>query len=560
MIGLPQVFGKYVLVERIAIGGMAEIFKAKAAGLGGFEKMLAIKRLHPRYSDDQDFIRMLMDEANIAVQLSHMNIGQIFDLGREEDLVYIAMELIEGRDLYRLLKRLAELDQLLAIQAAVFIAIEMLSGLDYAHRKLGIDGAPLEIIHRDISPQNILLSWEGEVKIVDFGIAKAAKRAVETQSGVIKGKFYYMSPEQARGDKLDQRCDIFSAGIVLYEMLTGTLMYGEEDDVTLLSRVRRADITPPRQLRPEIPIDLERILLKALSRESRRRFQTAADFHRALSQFHYSTSHPFDRVALGVLMRDYFGQAQPQTDLSHEERFMSRVDYADESPQLSSDLLMEDSGDLLFDDDEDTQFHPTAGGPVHLREEPLRADLFDDEPTRSADQPDMLFGDPEDERTSVYEGHLEGHIEEMNLPGGLAPPVPPPNSLPPMPEPPLQVAHADVIGFNEAVVVESYEESTHLSEADTVTGPDSVGPIEAADELTEVPLSMKALFVVGLLVILMLGGAISAVGSVIIGGDQSPEVVAENFGDDRNEISSGDGDEGLGDGDDNDDGADDKPI
>src|SRR5688572_27213455 len=185
-------FGPYRLVHQIATGGMAEIHLAKTRGIGGFEKYIALKMIHPNFSSDDHFIQMLIDEAKIAVQLQHVNIAQIFDLGRVSDTYYIAMEYVDGCDLYRLLRKASEQDVPMPVEVAVHVAKEVATGLDYAHRKRDAEGKALKIVHRDISPQNVLLSHAGEVKIVDFGIAKASSRARQTGVGVIKGKDYYM--------------------------------------------------------------------------------------------------------------------------------------------------------------------------------------------------------------------------------------------------------------------------------------------------------------------------------------------------------------------------------
>ena len=329
---MQEMFGRYILLERIAIGGMAEIFKAKSPGLGGFEKILAIKRLHPRYSQDADFIEMLIDEARITVELAHSNIGQIFDLGKVDDHYFIAMEYIDGRDLYRVMKRLKDRDIRCPIDGAAYITMEACAGLDYAHRKKDSRGRPLNIVHRDVSPQNVLVSFEGDVKIVDFGIAKAALRAYETESGIIKGKFYYMSPEQAKGEPLDHRTDVFSMGIVLYEMLTGDLLYKDDDDVTLLSRVRRAEIEPPSLMRPEVPRSLEEIVMKALARERADRYPSAQHMQRDLARFLRNSGAVFNKSRLGQLMRELF-DSDPA------------IDGADDS-------LAEDGRDLMQDRDE----------------------------------------------------------------------------------------------------------------------------------------------------------------------------------------------------------------
>ena len=220
-------FGPYRLVRQIAVGGMAEIHLAKTKGIAGFEKYVALKMIHPNFAEDEQFIQMLVDEAKIAVQLTHGNIAQTFDLGRVGETYYITMEYVDGADLYKILRRASEQDIEMPLDVCAFIAKEITSALDHAHRKRDHTGKPLGIVHRDVSPQNVLVSYAGEVKLVDFGIAKATMKARQTAVGVIKGKYYYMSPEQAWGDPIDFRSDIFSAGIVLYEMLTGQMLYLE---------------------------------------------------------------------------------------------------------------------------------------------------------------------------------------------------------------------------------------------------------------------------------------------------------------------------------------------
>jgi len=222
-------FGPYRLVRQVAVGGMAEIHLAKTKGIAGFEKYVAIKMIHPNFAEDDQFIQMLVDEAKITVHLTHGNIAQTFDLGRVGETYYITMEFVDGSDLYKILRRGSEQDLEMPLDVCAFIAKEVASALDYAHRKRDHTGRSLGIVHRDVSPQNVLVSYAGEVKLVDFGIAKATMKVRQTAAGVIKGKYYYMSPEQAWGDPIDSRSDIFSAGIVLYEMITGQMLYLEED-------------------------------------------------------------------------------------------------------------------------------------------------------------------------------------------------------------------------------------------------------------------------------------------------------------------------------------------
>ncbi|MDX9721305.1 MAG: serine/threonine-protein kinase [Myxococcota bacterium] len=285
----PQSFGPYQLVKHIASGGMAEIYLAKTAGIAGFEKLLAVKMIRENLVDDEEFVDMLVAEAKIAVLLNHPNIVQVFDLGLVNERYYIAMEYVDGQDLHNLLVKTAELDDYIPFPIAAYIIKEACAGLYYAHQRNDSAGQPLNIVHRDISPQNILLGFDGEVKLADFGIAKANVARNETQVGIIKGKFCYMSPEQAWGDRLDARSDVFSLGVVLYEMLTGRMIYEEQDQIRLLELVRRTEIPPPSHIRPEIPSALEAIVMQALERDRQLRFQTAADFQRELA--HYLANH-----------------------------------------------------------------------------------------------------------------------------------------------------------------------------------------------------------------------------------------------------------------------------
>lgn len=301
----PEVFGKYELLDRIAIGGMAEVFRARLRGDGGFEKHLVIKRILPHLSQDADFVVMLIDEARIAVSLNHPNIVQIYDLGKLEGTYYIAMELIEGGDLKVVLQR----GKRLPIPHALYITIEVLKGLEYAHQKMGgskENPVPLNIIHRDISPPNILLSYEGEVKLVDFGIAKASVRLMETSAGILKGKFEYMSPEQASGLVLDHRSDLFSTAILLYEMLTGRSPFDGTSDLMVLQNVRMSRAIPPSQLNPDIPPKLEQIILKGLAREKDDRYQRAADMRNDLMAFAYASGFVSNPSRLAAYMRTLF--------------------------------------------------------------------------------------------------------------------------------------------------------------------------------------------------------------------------------------------------------------
>ncbi len=281
----PQPFGKYLLLDRLNVGGMAEVYLAKVFGHQGGDRVVALKRILPSLLGDQEFVGMFIDEARIAVQLDHRNLVQIFELGRQEDNYYIAMEYVSGCDLRTAIDRSRKRGQPLPIANAVYLIGELAAGLDHAHRARDRNGASLEIVHRDVSPQNIVISRDGRIKLIDFGIAKAATGQPATQVGILKGKFGYMSPEQARGQPIDRRSDIFALGIIFYELLTGLRLFSGEADFAVLERVRKAEIVPPRKANPAIPEALERIVLKALAREPDARYGWASEVSEELRSF-----------------------------------------------------------------------------------------------------------------------------------------------------------------------------------------------------------------------------------------------------------------------------------
>jgi len=275
-------FGDYYLLKKIAAGGMAELYKAKKSGEKGFEKMLAIKMILPHLSTNDDFISMFIDEAKVAALLSHQNIVQIFDLGKIEKSYCIVMEYVRGRDLRSVIRRATKKKTPLSPEHACLITSSVLAGLGYAHRMKN-KGKELNIVHRDISPQNVIVSYEGEVKVVDFGIAKAATQSRDTQAGVLKGKLAYMSPEQAYGRPLDGRSDIFSVGIVLYEMLTGEKLFQSDTDLGTLELVRNASVEPIHMnMDGRFPGELKEVLLKALAKNPDDRYQSAAEMESAV--------------------------------------------------------------------------------------------------------------------------------------------------------------------------------------------------------------------------------------------------------------------------------------
>nr|HYU34209.1 serine/threonine-protein kinase [Thermoanaerobaculia bacterium] len=270
-------FGQYTLLERIAAGGMAEVWKARMRGVEGFQKTVAIKKILPHMTDNSEFIGMFIDEAKLAAQLSHPNIVHIYDLGKIGRDYYIAMEYVEGKDLRSLLNASRRKGMPLTLGLSLLIAARLASALDYAHRKRDFEGKELALVHRDVSPQNVLLTHEGDVKLCDFGIAKAVSKAGQTQMGSLKGKLQYMSPEQAWGRPVDARSDIFSLGAVLFEMLTGERLFSGDSEMSILEAVRHGRIRTPRDIDPSIPVEVDEIVTRALAYDVRDRFQSAGE-------------------------------------------------------------------------------------------------------------------------------------------------------------------------------------------------------------------------------------------------------------------------------------------
>jgi serine/threonine-protein kinase len=304
-------FGRYTLKRRIAVGGMAEIFVAEAPGIAGFTKTVALKLILPELAAEGDFLRMFFDEAKLTSAMSHPNIAQVYELGEVSGRYFIAMEYVPGIDLARLTRLLAKENDSLPEPIALSILLEVLTGLHFAHDATNEAGQPLHLVHRDVSPHNMLLSRDGAVKITDFGIAKVATQSARTRTGLVKGKFSYMSPEQAWGRAVDRRADVFSAALVLYEILWGTRVYGREDEISIMQQARRAAIQPLIVRKPTVSPDLSRILERALAFDRDARFSTADAFRAALSNAGLPLAGPAE---IGALVRRFAGDEDPSDD------------------------------------------------------------------------------------------------------------------------------------------------------------------------------------------------------------------------------------------------------
>ena len=310
---LPREFGKYHLIEAIAAGGMAELFRAKLYGAGGFEKDLAIKKVLPQLARDEAFVQMFMDEAMITVTLSHGNIVSVIDFGELDGEYYLVMEYVDGVNLQNLIKKCQEVNDPVPVPIACYTALNICRGLDYAHRKVGPDGKPLQIVHRDVSPQNILLSFEGGVKIVDFGIARAASRITSTQAGVVKGKVAYMSPEQLTGQAVDNRSDIFSVGIILYEMLTNRRPFEGGTPQETMAQISRGAFEKPQKLNKKVDKKLTAVIKKSLERNPKKRYKTAGEMATALSDYIYRVGQHADASTLASFIPKRLPDARPRT-------------------------------------------------------------------------------------------------------------------------------------------------------------------------------------------------------------------------------------------------------
>jgi len=325
MTDTPQMqFGKYLLLEKIAVGGMAELYRARITGSQGFKKPVAIKKLLPHLTDEADLVDAFINEAKLAALLQHPSIVQIFDFGNMESTYFIAMEYLRGKDLRQMMDRAGECGEPLPLDQVLYIASRICDGLEYAHKMKDLEGKPLNIIHRDISPQNILVTYDGGVKIVDFGIAKAAGKNTKTKEGIIKGKVAYMSPEQASGKAIDRRSDIFSAGILLYEMLMGRQMF-RGDAMEILALVREAKFDAPEELGRPLPLRLREILDRALAREPEDRYQSCGEMLSDLEECLYQEDLRPTPRGLARSMRDLFHQEIAAEEQSMRDSLQIRI-------------------------------------------------------------------------------------------------------------------------------------------------------------------------------------------------------------------------------------------
>jgi eukaryotic-like serine/threonine-protein kinase len=365
---MAQMFGKYRLLKRIAVGGMAEIFVARREGMEGFQKTIVIKRIRPHLSEQSAFVNMFLNEAKLAAELNHSNIAQIFDLGRIGKSYFIAMEYINGHDMRAIVPKAEKQGISFPLEYSFKIVREACEGLYYAHRKADEQGQPLNIVHRDVTPENIMVSFDGEVKVLDFGIAKAENLVSETRAGEIKGKLGYLSPEQITGKPVDHRSDLFSLGTVLYEWSTSHKLFTGRSDVDVLRAVIEGKIYPPSYFKEDVPEAAEAIIMKALNRNREERYQTAWELQYDIDQFFMQHQFTPTNIHLSNFLKQIFA------DELASQRTEQDKQVEEEDPSESGTVIVErsDTGPKAVKpglDEEDGRQGTQAEKPLVLKKE-----------------------------------------------------------------------------------------------------------------------------------------------------------------------------------------------
>jgi serine/threonine-protein kinase len=355
---------KYRVIRKIDAGGMAEVFQGVAEGLRGFAKKVAIKRVLPHLAQNAKFLAMFLDEARLSLRMNHANVVQVFDIGRSGGTYFIVMEFVDGTDLKKIMERMRERRARLPTAQAIYIMTEVCKGLSYAHDLTDIDGHNLGIVHRDVSPPNVLISKQGEVKIVDFGLAKATSQLEHTDPGVVKGKFAYLSPESAWGKEVDSRADVFACGIILFELLTGRRLFLGESDVDTVELVRRAQVPQMQPDNPEIKPALEQIVRRSLAPDPRKRYQRCDEMAEDLASYLFEHGMKVTGFDLRRMV----------TTIAAEEEDEERA-----RPSIIDQLIQEEMGRFSSLDDDDG-ISPADGrlAPEATGAQPLNPAGFED--------------------------------------------------------------------------------------------------------------------------------------------------------------------------------------
>lgn len=438
---------RYRVIERLESGGMAEVFRGEAESLAGFKKLVAIKRVLPHLAQNEKFIRMFLDEARLCARLNHANIVQVFDIGHVENTYFIVMEFVDGVNLKAIVEYARKRNTTIPIPAAVFMAIEICNGLQYAHDLTDADGNLLGIVHRDMSPPNVLISKRGEIKIVDFGLAKAAMQVEKTDPGVVKGKFSYLAPETAMGKDADPQADIFAVGIMLWEMLAGRRLFLGDSDYQTVKLVQQANIPSLRKLNPDVPEALEVVIMKALARDKAVRHQTAQQLAEDLAQFLFSHQMRVTGFDIARLVREVVEEKKAAAKREGRQD-ASIIDRLIQEELLRFTSLGDESDPVA-----NKASAAPAGGAMSEGSKPLSGDDF----VNVSDWASETLGDfdpsarggtsgwREQARDDVpLESSLAGNLAEELEGDDLSPPQAPPPQAPPAVERPIPlVQHAD---------------------------------------------------------------------------------------------------------------------
>ncbi|UJR86514.1 serine/threonine protein kinase [Sandaracinus amylolyticus] len=446
---------RYRVTERLEAGGMAEVFKGESLSVQGFKKQVAIKRVLPHLAQNKNFISMFLDEARLGARLTHANIVTVFDIGAADNTYFIVMEFVDGCNLKTVIEQYRQQGRRIGVKEAVYLCLQACAGLSFAHELQSEEGEDLHIVHRDISPPNILLSKRGEVKVTDFGLAKATTQLEKTDPGVVKGKFSYLSPEAAMGEPVDARTDIFALGIVLWEMLAGRRLFLGETDYQTVKLVQQANIPSLARLNPEVDADLEAVLGKALARNKEERYQTAREMGDAFSGYLFGKQLKVNSFDIATLVKGVIdAKKAAKTGGPREASIIDRL--------IQEELLRFTSLDDMSD-----PLAPNAPGAAGLSPEdmsegakPLDAGSFENPADWFSDDEDVVGAIGRGTSSKSEPGWRESGIEDARA-GDLASvledlpePTPPRASAPevsrPTPEP---VAQPQIVQQRVAPVV-----------------------------------------------------------------------------------------------------------
>lgn len=407
----PVQFGRFLLTDRLAVGGMAEIFTAKLVGAMGFEKRLVVKRILPDYAADRNFVHMLATEAKLVCNLEHPNIVQVYELGEVDGRYYIAMEYVDGLDARTLWRTLARRDLRLPIPLALYVASEFLKGLDYAHNAIGPDGQALGVVHRDVSPSNVMVSFRGDVKIGDFGIALVQQES-KSRVSTVKGKYGYMTPEQLSGAPVDHRSDVFASGAVLAELLTGRRLFKGKNDYETMRRVIDVNLHVLDEHEPDIPPDVMAVVRRALMRDVEARYQSAAAFQEALASLLHGSAPRIGGKSLAAFVAEHVVPHMAGRERVEESQVTASGAMEPETISHTLTPSAEVTPSAEYEESEPT----IPGGPPEFVESWGDGDFVEDEPTGSIQVVDWS-------RLAPELAHVDGKTIEEAQPrdgGGLA--------------------------------------------------------------------------------------------------------------------------------------------